>query len=67
MSLSARYTTQASAYDRLVIGRPLSDRRIARLQKQGYYNKGIVAQRKEQREKKLRKRNVLKDLLEGWT
>jgi len=67
MSPSARYTTQSSAYDRLIIGRPLSDRRISALQKKGYYDKGIIAQRKEQRAKKTRRKNVLKDLLEGWT
>lgn len=37
MDPSARYVTQAAVYDRLLIGRVLTDRRIRAYQKAGRY------------------------------
>lgn len=33
MNPAVRYTTQSGAYDRLLVGRPLTDRRIAHYQR----------------------------------
>lgn len=41
MSLSARYVTQSSIYDCPRLG-PLTNKRIAKYQKQGYYGGGII-------------------------
>lgn len=56
MSPSARYTTQSSAYDKLLVGKPLTDRTIARRKKQWYFNNGeLDLQRKEKVKKSKQK------------
>lgn len=42
MNPAHNYKTQSSAYDRLLIGALLTDRRITQLQKAGYYGSGLV-------------------------
>lgn len=37
MSQKAKYVTQASTYDRLLIGKRLTDRRITQLQNKGHF------------------------------
>ena len=62
MSPSVHYTTQSSAYDRLLIGRPLTDRIIAKRMKQGYFG-GVKTEERKARQKKKQRRNLLKGLL----
>jgi len=52
MSQSARYVTQSSIYSSPMLGR-LTDRRIAKYQKQGYFSGGIVIREMKQKAKKL--------------
>jgi hypothetical protein len=64
MSPSANYKTQSSAYDRLLVGRRLTDRIIARRKKQGFYgNEGILFKSKEKTKRKHRSRRTIDDLL----
>jgi hypothetical protein len=66
MSPSVRYTTQSSAYDRLLIGRPLTDRIIAKRMKQGYFGGVKSDERKElQMKSKKQKREVSRKVLRG--
>ena len=65
MNPSDHYVTQSSAYDRLCIGKRLTDRRIAQLKKKGWYGNGILQQaRKEKVAKKRAKTNMLKMLMD---
>ena len=67
MNLSARYTTQSSVFDRLLVGASLTDRRISKLQAEGFYGKEAQALRLEQRrQKQQRKKRIKSNLLEGW-
>lgn len=54
MSPSARYVTQSSIWS-IQIGKNLTDRRIAQLQKQGYYDSGFVRRDRKAKEQKKRK------------
>lgn len=68
MQWSARYVTQQSIYDCPLLG-PLTDRRIAKYQKQGHYDPQAVLDRQQQRQQKQRKsrtdkQNIMK-LLDG--
>lgn len=56
MSLAAHYVTQSSIYSCPMLG-ALTDRKIAKYQKQGFYTGVKVAERKEQRAKKQKKDN----------
>ena len=56
MSESARYVTQSSFYDRMQVGKVLSDRRINALRKKGWYGTGILAV--DRHEKIAKKRKV---------
>ncbi len=52
MQTSARYVTQASVYSNQFLG-PLTDRKIAKYQKEGYYgSQGKLAQVKQKAKKK---------------
>lgn len=43
MDIAAHYKLQTSFYQRMQVGRPLSDRRIEEYRRQGYYGNGILA------------------------
>lgn len=52
MRVEERYTTQAAKYDRLLVGKELTDKRIEYYHEMGYYGKGELAgQRKKMVEK----------------
>lgn len=61
MDPAVRYTTQSSAYDRLLVGRPLTDRRIAHYQRLRAAEKLGVPPRKVH---KILKRNERQQRLE---
>lgn len=63
MSTLAHYTTQASSYDRLLVGKRLTDRRITALKKQGYFGTGIIAQVQKEKTKKKRELLTFKKML----
>jgi hypothetical protein len=58
MRLDARYKVATSSYERLVVKGPLTDRAIARYQREGWY--GRQAQARAQ------KKPTLKKLLESY-
>lgn len=64
MNPAARYTTQSASYDRLLVGKPLSDRRIAFYQRQGRYGEQSPAARRAKKEK--RKHDTLAKLLKSF-
>ena len=67
MKESARYVTQQSIYDCPLLG-PLTNRRIAKYQKQGHYDPQAIMDRQKQREKKKVKRGnkrAILSLLDG--
>lgn len=53
MSPTARYVTQSSIFS-TQLGKPLTDRRIAQLQRQGYYSGGIIRRTERAKQKKKR-------------
>lgn len=55
MSPSARYVTQSGVYDCPRLG-PLTDRKISKYQKLGWYSGIRIDERKEQRQKRAAKR-----------
>lgn len=63
---SANYVTQSGIWSSPRLGL-LTDRRIAKYQKLGYYSDGFKQQRKEKaaRKSKVAKTNALKELLKG--
>lgn len=55
MDPKVHYTTQSSAYDRLLVGKRLTNRIIANRMREGYYEKGgILFAMKEKTKEKLR-------------
>lgn len=56
---TVRYVVQTSAYTRLLMGRPLSDRRISQLKKKGWYGQGVLALRRKEQVKKTKKVDIL--------
>lgn len=66
MDPSVWYVTQQSCYDRLLVGKTLTNRRIARLQKKGWYgNGGLLEQSKDKARKKAR-RLTLSQIMKGF-
>lgn len=66
MNPSANYTTQSSAYDRLLIGRRLTDRIIAKRKKQGYYGGDGILFQSKQKAKRKRHRSTVDSLLKDF-
>ena len=60
MSPKAHYVVQTGAYARLLIGRPLSNRKINEYVKRGYYGIGHIA---VERKAKTKRKQQLSDFL----
>lgn len=70
MDLRANYVVQTSAYARLLVGRPLTDRIINKRMKEGYFNNGTLDMQRKEKIKKSKsksKRLMLKDVLKDFT
>lgn len=67
MDPAHRYVTQSSAYDRLLIGAPLTDRRIRALKKLGHFASGLVLPQQANTSKpKASKRLTVTELLSRY-
>lgn len=70
MNPSHHYTTQSSSYERLQVGKKLTDRRITKLKKQGWFGSGILSLERIERAKKKNKTaraiSNFKKLMEGF-
>jgi len=65
MNPSHHYVTQSSAYDRLLTGKVLTDRRITQLKKKGWFGNGILSQQRVEKVKRKREKSTfLKSLME---
>ncbi len=63
MNPAAHYKVQTSAYDRLLIGKPLSDRRITALQKLGYFGTGFLSVQRKEKAKRQKRELRLSDFI----
>jgi hypothetical protein len=66
MDPADRYVTQSSAYDRLLFGPVLTDRRITALKKKGYYSSGLVLPAEGRVARKSRQRLSVDQLLQRY-
>lgn len=63
MDVSANYVTQTSTYSRLIVGKPLTDRRITALKKKGWFGSGILSLQRKEKVAKTKKRLKLSDII----
>lgn len=68
MNPADHYTTQSSTYDRLLVGKVLTDRRITKLKKKGWFGNGNLSLERIERAKKRHKRpaSAFKELMKGF-
>lgn len=64
IKLTANYVTQSSLWS-VHIGKPLTDRRIAQLQKEGFYSDGVVRAEAQTKKRKAAKAVNLERLFAG--
>lgn len=69
MNPSHHYVTQSASYDRLLVGKKLTNRRITALKKKGWFGNGILSlERLENAKKKNKPRSssAFKELMKGF-
>lgn len=68
MNPDDHYVTQAASYDRLLVGKVLTNRRITALKKKGWFGSGNLSLERLERTKKKNKRpaSAFKELMKGF-
>lgn len=66
MNPSHHYVTQSATYDRLLIGKKLTDRRITALKKKGWFGTGILSQERKEKIRRKRVKSNFTALMKGF-